>query len=83
MQWYVLDWIIQRLGLIVIVLGLLGLVLYGIYVKVFVSIIPGGAHYKHYRMGRLLQEDDGERMLLKIPLVDSIEIDMIEEPIMR
>ncbi|MFW9847124.1 MAG: hypothetical protein ACFFD6_10270 [Candidatus Thorarchaeota archaeon] len=71
----IFDWLVENLGLAILLLGVSLIILMAIYFKLYVRIIYEGTTYRHYRKGRLVKETNKGGMVILIPFFDKLEIE--------
>ncbi len=73
MQASILAWLGDNLAIFIALVTILMMILLGIYIKMFVSILPEGTHYRLFRKGKIIREANGG-LVVRIPFFDVLEI---------
>ena len=69
-----MDWLGSSFAFIMFTFSMLFFFLLIIYIKLYVRVIYEGTQYRHYRLGKLISEGDGEIRILLVPIIDRLEI---------
>ena len=68
------DWLGSNLAYMMFALSMLFLFIMIIYIKFFFRTFYPGTLYRHYRRGKLLEENDQGGKVVLIPLIDRLEV---------
>lgn len=70
----VMDWLGSNIAYMMFTFSMLFFIIMIVYIKLFVRIFYRGTLYRHYRNGRLLEENDQGGMVRLIPFIDRLEV---------
>jgi hypothetical protein len=68
------DWLAQNAAITVAIFGIIAVLLFACYVKIYVRIYAPSVEWRHYRLGKLLRSGNGG-MVIRVPFIDYVEID--------
>jgi regulator of protease activity HflC (stomatin/prohibitin superfamily) len=69
-----MDWLGSNIAYTMFALTMLFVIIFIIYIKLYVRVFYEGTQYRHYRLGKLLEENDEGGTVFLIPFIDRLEV---------
>lgn len=69
-----MDWLGSNIAYVMFTFSMLFVIILIIYIKLYVRVFYKGTHYRHYRLGRLVNDNTEGGTVLLIPVIDRLEV---------